>query len=847
MHGTIASVPDLILRAVECSPLGVLIADATHPDHPIVYANPAFSRITGYAIEDVIGKNCRFLQSDDRDQPALATVRDALARREEVSVVLRNYRKDGVLFWNQLSISPVLDPTGNVTHFICLLADVTIKQQYLEQLPLRSACACDSLTGLPSRQLTRRNLEEAIQVTDRDSELAALIILDVDNFRLVNSAVDDDGAELLLKAVGERLSSNVQKQAYVSRHGVDEFAVVVGALNDANEVSKLADSLSRAMMNPFVIKDGTVRITCSIGIALYPQDGTDPITLLRHAGMALRHAKEQGRNNTQFFSSKMSDRVLEHVQLGAALRSAIESNALHLYYQPLVDLQTGLVSGLEALARWRHPEFGEIPPIRFVTIADECGLTEQLGEWTLQCVCRDMHSWAEHGLAGMRVAVNISPRQFCDPLLAAKVEKTLSEAGISPSLISFEITENVLIQDAEASESALARLKALGIGLVLDDFGTGFSSLGYLKRFPFEKVKIDQSFVGNIATDPEDGAVSKAVISMAHSLGIRVVAEGVETEAQCEFLQRNMCDEIQGFLYSPALPADELETFLKEQRQLPQHLLRISRPPRTLLLVDDEVNIVAALKRLLRRDNYTILTANSGQEGLEVLAKQEVDVIVSDQRMPGMTGVEFLRKAKEIFPNTVRIVLSGYTELQSVTDAINEGAIYKFLMKPWDDTQLRAHIEEAFRNKEMADENLRLNLEVRTANFELAAANRRLEQVLRQQQQQIRRGEVSLDVVREVLQHVPVPVIGLDEEEYIAFINTSAQLRFQKNILMLGSDARETIPDIMQALSLSAEQDQCDMQLSGTTYRVTARRMGYGSESRGRLITLTPQEERHGP
>jgi CheY-like chemotaxis protein len=330
---------------------------------------------------------------------------------------------------------------------------------------------------------------------------------------------------------------------------------------------------------------------------------------------------------------------------------------------------------------------------------------------------------------------------------------------------------------------------------------------------------------------------------MAHSLGIRVIAEGVETEAQCEFLSRSMCDEMQGHLFAEALPASGVETLLVERRRLPEHLLRRHRPPRTLLLVDDEPNILSALKRLMRRDNYTILTASSGKEGLDLLAQNQVDVIVSDQRMPGMTGVEFLRTVKNLYPETVRIVLSGFTELQSVTDAVNEGAIYKFLTKPWDDAQLREHIGEAFQNKGMGDENRRLNLEVRSANQKLAKANRQLEEVLKLKQQQIKRDEVTIDIVHEALQHVPIPVIGLDEDQVVVFNNVAAQALFRDFGSILGNEADQIMPEIMDALRSVEEGEKCRADLNGTRYEIASRSMGKGTQSRGQMITLTRWEE----
>ncbi len=836
---TIDGMPKVISRALACSGNGILIVDATQPSCPIIYANTVFCRMTGYTLDEVLGKNCRFLQNDDTDQPELAILREAIAQHQEAEVVVRNYRKDGSLFWNRLRISPVADETGNVTHFVGVQTDVT--EQKCAEEKLRLQATHDALTGLPNRQLFRRELEETIQQAQSEQHLVALLVLNIDHFKLVNNSLGYDIADMLLHAVAQRLSSCTKDIGSVSRHGVDEFAIVLKGTHAARDVATAAEKIARAMSGPFLINEETIRITCSIGISLYPQDGSDAAALLRYANMALHRAKELGRNNIQFFASELNERTLERVRLEVALRSAIEKQELSLHYQPLVDLQTGKLAGLEALARWNSAELGTISPTRFIAVAEESELIEQIGEWALRRACADIRAWIDSGAPAVRVAVNVSPRQFRDPFLADKVSAALRDARIEPSLLSLEITENVFMQDTAASEATLARLQGLGVDLALDDFGTGFSSLSYLKRYPFRKVKIDCSFVENIVTDADDAAISKAVISMAHSLGIRVVAEGVETEAQCDFLRRNMCDEIQGFLFSAAIAPENMSAFLCEGRRLPDHLLRLERPPRTLLLVDDETNIVSALKRLLRPDNYTILTANSGQEGLEILKKNEVDVIVSDQRMPGMTGVEFLGKAKEIYPDTVRIVLSGYTELQSVMDAVNEGAIYKFLMKPWDDKQLRAHIEEAFHRKEMADENRRLDLEVRTANFELAVANRRLEEVLQQQQQQIKRDAVSLDVVREVLQHAPLPVIGLDEEDFIVFVNGAAQSLFYADGFMLGCDAREMMPDLFDAIGGEDSGTKPALMLKGAVYHVLCHRMGKDSESRGMLITLTKE------
>ncbi len=814
-----------------------MICDATRPSCPIVFANPAFLHITGYKLDEVIGRNCRFLQGGETDQEALAAVRSALAAGTEVHVVMRNYRKDGTLFWNDLFISPLPDEHGVVTRYIGVQSDISELKRDQEQMVFQMTH--DDLTGLPNRTLLMDHLRQAVRRAQQRASSAALLFIDIDHFQQLSAGIGRDATNRILKDIAARLRSCVQEADTLSHYGSGKFALILNDAGGAAQVAASCDRISHAIAEPLTVDDQVFRVACHIGIALCPQDSSDGPTLSKYAGMAQHHARDLGHKNHQFFSSEMNARMVERMTLEGALRSAIHNEQLYLEYQPQVDLQTGRIIGLEALLRWQHPELGAVAPGRFIPIAEESGLIVSIGEWVLRQTCRHIRTWMEAGLRVPRVAINVSPSQFRDPLLVQKIEQTLSEGQIDPAMISFEITEGVLMIDAQAIEATLRKLKALGVTLALDDFGTGYSSLSYLRRFPFDKVKIEQSFVKNIVTDNNDAAIANAIISMAHSLGIQVVAKGVETEAQCEFLRQHMCDEIQGYLFSKPIAPAEIMAALREDRRLSDHLLRLQKASRTLLLVDDEHNILSALKRLLRRDGYHILTANSAQEGLEVLARNQVDVILSDQRMPGMNGVEFLRTAKITYPDTVRIVLSGYTELQSVTDAINEGAVYRFLTKPWEDQQLRDHIEEAFQHKEMADENRRLNLQVRTANHSLATANRQLEEVLTQQRQQIIRDEASLDIVREALQQVPLPVIGLDEDNMVAFANDAAHALFENAGPILGSDATQLMPELLHATQDSGKDERCTVELQGARFKVVARSMGHGSQSRGKLMTLT--------
>jgi len=839
MHGLLAEIGTD--RVLALSGSGFVITDARQPHNPIIFANPAFCRLSGYALDEILGRDILFLQNSQDQQPELATLRGAIEHASEAQQVLRNYRKDGVMFWSEVSISPLFDAAGQLTHFIGLQKDIAPQKCYEEKLALLSTH--DGLTGLPNRTLLEDRLQQALLQAESTKANVGLLFIDIDHFKLVNESVGHLAGDQVLKAIAERLDDCIREGDTIARYGGDEFVIVLRDIGKSHYVASICEAISRSIANPFPIQEKSLHVSCSIGVALYPRDGDDPETLFKYADMALYRAKDLGRSNYQFFSSEINEKMLERVTLENALHLAVAGNQLSLHYQPLADLQTGGLVSLEALVYWNHPELGLIEPDRFIPIAQESGLIESIGEWVLRKSCEDMRGWLDAGLTDFRVAVNVSPKQFGDLQLTEKIEVLLAELQIDPHMLSLEITEPILMHDTAASESTLRQLKVLEVDLILDDFGTGYSSLSYLKRFPVDRVKIDRSFICNIETDQDDAAIAKTIIAMAHSLGIKVVAEGVESEAQWHFLRQNMCDEMQGCFFSRPLPKSEVGALLRDGCRLPEHVFDAEKAARTLLLVDDEPNILTALKRLLRRDGYDILTANSGQEGLALLEEKAVDVILSDQRMPGMMGVDFLRAVKEKYPDIVRIVLSGYTELKSVTDAVNEGAVYKFLTKPWEDDQLRGHIAEAFHRKGIEDENRRLNTEVQTANQQLATANRQLGMVLKQKQQKIARDEVNLDIVREVLEYLPLPIIGLDDQAMVVFVNSASVALFSRMGLMPGCELAYALPSLHAAIADIKGGAAQIIEIDGAWFSVTCRAMGAQSQSRGRLITLMPCEE----
>ncbi|MES2261100.1 MAG: EAL domain-containing protein [Pseudomonadota bacterium] len=589
-----------------------------------------------------------------------------------------------------------LQQEGDSAHrtLICVARDIS--ERRLAQERLLHMAHYDSLTGLPNRTLFFRTLADAIELA-RDKEWRIVVLfIALDRFKNVNDSFGAAAGDQLLRQFSNRLVQCVRIRDTVGRLGGDEFALILTMTRDQQDAVLVANEVREALRAPFDLDGRAAALTASIGIAMYPDDATDPETLVKYADTAMERAKQAGRDGYRFFTAGMNVQVLARLDLEMALRRALDANELVLYYQPKVNLTTGRISGVEALLRWLRPGYGLVFPAEFVPVLEDTGLIVRVGAWIIDTACRQIAAWGRSKVGPVTVAVNVSSRQFVEGDLENEVTQALQRYNVPAELLELELTETALMSNAERTIGVLGRLKELGIKIAIDDFGTGYSSLAYLQRFPIDKLKIDIAFVRDITTNPNDAAIALAIISMAHSLKLRVIAEGVEARAQLEYLRRNRCDEIQGYFFSRPLPADELGQLVEAGKCLPPDPNQAADPPQTLLIVDDDVNVLSSLHRLFRRDGYRILTAVSPAEGFELLALYPVQVIVCDQRMPIMSGTEFLSKVKEMYPETIRIILSGYTGLEAVLDSINRGAIYRFYTKPWDDTQLRDNIRLAF-------------------------------------------------------------------------------------------------------------------------------------------------------
>ncbi|MCG2823051.1 MAG: EAL domain-containing protein [Desulfobulbaceae bacterium] len=659
----------------------------------ILAVNPAFTEITGYAEAEVIGKSPSILSSGRHDRAFYQAMWLSLRETGYWQGEIWNRRKDGEMYPELLTLSAVCNEQGDPVHYVGVVTDLSQLRLHEERSP--RLAHYDPLTALPNRLLLEARLQHTLERASREENRAAVLVIDLDQFKTINDSHGHAAGDALLVAVTRRLRTRLREEDTLSRLAGDQFVLVLEALHDYQEAEIMARSIQALLESPFVLPDGCKAfVRASVGISVYPQDGNTAQALLVGADAAVHRAKELGGRQFCYYTSELNVQARATLVMEEALRRALDQEEFVLYYQPKIDLRSGRIVGAEALLRWQRPGCGLVSPLEFIPAAEKNGLIEGIGAWVIRDACRQMRAWRDTGLTEIKVAVNVSARQFRYGGLEEEIIQALTQYGVKPSHLMLELTESMLMDAPEKAVARMTALKRLGLRLSLDDFGTGYSSLAYLGRFPIDQMKIDRSFVKDIVTDPGAATIATSVISLAHRMRVGVVAEGVETEAQAGYLRQNGCDEIQGYLFSKPLPAEEFAELVRQGETLPMPEAPLQS--RTLLIVDDEPHILAALQRMLADEGYGIFTATSAHEGLELLAKNPVQVILSDQRMPAMSGAEFLGCVKALYPDTVRMVLSGYAELETVVQAVNEGAIYKFFVKPWDEEQLRAQIRDAF-------------------------------------------------------------------------------------------------------------------------------------------------------
>lgn len=556
----------------------------------------------------------------------------------------------------------------------------------------------DPVSGVHRLGANGPSLTTALAAASASRRKVALLHIDIDMFRSINVNMGEEVGDQALAAIGQRLRQALPADAWLWRRGSDEFIAGFGYRDAEPDGTAVADALRDAFDTPLYLPPYTIPVTLSIGVAVFPDHARNSAELLARAEYALFQVKEEGLDSVALYEQRAA-RVPAGDGFAARFTEAMENRELELHYQPTIATTDGGVCGFSAQLRWNSPERGVLPPNRFMEMVERVGLAQRLGWWATVEAVGQLARWRAQGLDYLTVAVHLPGSLLADPELADRLGALLHEHGLPPGTLELEIPEHVLSQDTRQVFLNLAGLRALGTTLTVMDFGMGGLSLSALAQHPMDRLKIDRSFVRHAPSDTRSAAIVRGIIAMGHRLDMKIIAKGVENEAELGFLRRNQCDFFQGFLFGAPLPAGDLDELIRRRFLLPQAFTS-AHPERTLLLVDDEENVLRSLVRLFRRDGYRVLVANSVREAFDLLASNPVQVIVSDQRMPDMSGTEFLGRVRDLYPDTVRMVLSGYTDLKSITEAINRGAIYRFLTKPWDDDELREHIQAAFRDNE---------------------------------------------------------------------------------------------------------------------------------------------------
>jgi diguanylate cyclase (GGDEF)-like protein/PAS domain S-box-containing protein len=527
-----------------------------------ISCNRRFEAMFGYELGGVIGKSTRILY--ESEESFLAFGEEAyrsMQHARRFSAIKKLVHADGSPFWCDMT-GNALDPANPNEGAVWMLTDVT--ERKLAEDQARYLSYHDALTGLPNQLLLKDRVQQAIMVAERTESKVALLVADLDRFKTINDILGHNIGNQLLVAVGKHLKSLLTGTDTVCRQGGDEFLLSLTNPAGADAINNFLPELIASFEPPFRIDDNELATSVSVGVAIYPDDGLDFDTLLKKADMAMYRAKDAGRNTYRFFREEMNTNAVDQITLHTGLRRALEAKQFILHYQPQIDIASGRLIGAEALIRWIHPELGMISPARFIPIAEETGLIIEIGDWVLREACHEAARWREAGMFEPVVAVNLSALQFKRGDIEQSVTRALAESGIDPAMLELELTESILIQDTENVLATVQRLKHMGIKLSIDDFGTGYSSLSYLKRFRVDKLKIDQSFIRDLATDAEDAAIVRAVIQMARSLGLRTIAEGVETQRALELLRLYHCDEVQGYFISRPIPAESFQAFIAD-------------------------------------------------------------------------------------------------------------------------------------------------------------------------------------------------------------------------------------------------------------------------------------------
>jgi len=670
------------------------------PDGTLMHANQAWLDVIGAKLEDVAGMpfdQTPWWGYSKGVQDKIRAALDAGRRGASSSFEFRIKTVHGHFMIVDFSLRAVFDDQGKVACLVPSACDVT--QRHRAEQRLCSAVQNDVLTGLPNRRSLLRQLDKKLEHFNATGQRVAVLGIDIDRFSRVNGALGNASADAVLQAIASRISACLPEDALLARFDGDQFVIVLsGPRADGDGMAELASALLKEVSEVVPVEEREIVVTASIGIALADPPHCDSDGLLRCMAAALDRAKKEGRQTCVLHEIERWDSDPQRFELEGSLRRAIERDEFRLVYQPRVAIASGEIVGVEALLRWEHPVHGSVSPARFIPIAEEAGIIDAVGDWVVEAACVAARRWQREGLPPVRMTVNVSARQLRRGDLAARIERILASTGLDPCRFGIELTDTVPMQHVRDVAPQFVRLRSLGVEIALDDFGTGYSSLSCLHRLPFDAVKIDSSLVPAVTAESDALPIVRAIIAMAHCLGMKVVAEGVESEAQFELLAANHCDEFQGLHFSAPVPLEQVEAMLRANRRFPVLNRRRAASVRAIMIVDDERWVVERLTRQLTwRFGETIRIEGfvDPQAALRRLREIRVDVLVSDLLMPVLDGMSLMKEAKSFQPNAVRIMLLGPPDLQKIIEDERQVDVFRYLSKPWSLEQLHAHFDAA--------------------------------------------------------------------------------------------------------------------------------------------------------
>ena len=807
----------LALQALLSIDAAVTIADVCAPDQPLVFVNDAFCQLTGYARHEVIGRNCRFLQPPALDQGAAALVGQAIRAGQPVSTVLRNERRDGSEFWNALKLMPLTSADGRVTHYVGYQHDWSFRARAADAISLVDAQSPDQARDRFLQAVAQASRDQASR---RSRHVLMVLRSDAPHAKAVSPL------PLPLRVViAQRLQSLLADGAGL--YFTSGLEINVLAWVRADQTPGMAAKEVLDLVVPVW--------PCRAGLAEPARDGIAAEALVAAASRSCDRAFLAPDRPLCWPDRERDESELRARQILLDVRGALAAGQFRSVFQPVVELDTGELTGFEALLRWTHPTLGDVVPAEFIAQLERTPEIVAVARWMLTMALRNLVRWEAVLGRALRMAVNVSAEVLMDDRFVAFTLAELEHHALSPRQLEIELTERSL---ASADGPVVARLQELrshGVLVSIDDFGTGWSGLAYLARLPVDTLKVDLQFTRGVTHSRADAAIARMTVELARGLGLRCIAEGIERPGQRRFFTDLKCAEGQGYLF-----ARPLEVAAVDQWVAAPHAFAAPAgaspgavgAERHLLILDDEENVLRALRRTLRAAGFKVHITTSPDDAFEVLALHPVGVVLSDQRMPLMQGSEFLRRVKDLYPQTRRIVLSGYTDLQSITDAINQGAIYKFVTKPWNDAELQALLETAFDEFELGAENRRLQLA-------LQEANRRLGETVLAQGQRMSHGETALDVMHAAIAAVAVPVLGLDASGDLVMINAAAERLFASAPPQLGEPLADLLGFDPTAADPAAAQQ---LRVAGRVHTVHRAPMISGSRTVGQVLTFVEKQ-----